>query len=357
MRVPEEREGDLAAQLGAMLTGEARLTEIVERYGFEEADAYATGLIEYTARHMRARLAEIPEERTPRPTGSTATALAAVRSPFASTVAIDGAHARVDFSESDRQVPGPFNAVESITVSAVYYVFRTLLTSDVPASAGVLEPIDVVAPPGSIVNAQPPAAVAAGNVETSQRIVDTLYRALAPALPDVIPAASQGTMNNLTIGGVDPRTGRQFAYYETIGGGMGARPTCDGLHAVHTHMTNSLNTPLEALELAYPFRVVRYGVRRGSGGGGQYRGGDGVVREIELLCDARVTILSDRRVHAPYGLAGGEAGQRGRNVLIPRGDVECELPGVCSLDLHAGDRVRIETPGGGGFGAPARLIE
>jgi N-methylhydantoinase B len=212
--------------------------------------------------------------------------------------------------------------------------------------------VTVIAPEGTIVNALPPAAVAAGNVETSQRIVDVLFRALARALPDVVPAASQGTMNNLTIGGTDPRTGRQFTYYETIAGGMGARPHSDGLDAVHTHMTNSLNTPAEALELAYPLRVTRYGVRRGSGGAGRNKGGDGVVREIELLADARVTILSDRRLSRPYGLEGGQPGAAGRNWLVRRGLEPEPLPAVCSIDARAGDRIRIETPGGGGFAPP-----
>ncbi len=184
-----------------------------------------------------------------------------------------------------------------------------------------------------------------------------LYRALAAALPDTIPAASQGTMNNLTIGGIDPRTGRQYTYYETIAGGMGARPGSAGLDAVHTHMTNSLNTPSEALELFYPLRVRRYLVRRGSGGAGAFRGGDGVIREVELLADARVTILSDRRVSQPYGLGGGSPGARGANWLVRPGSEPERLPAVCSIDVRAGDAIRIETPGGGGFGAPARLLE
>ena len=351
MRVPEEREGDLAAQLGAMRTGEARLREIVARSGFEEADRYAGFLIDYTARHMRARISEIPDGRYGAEDWLDGDGAGGGPVRIAVTVTIEGDLATVDFTGSAEEVRGPFNAVEAITVSAVYYVFRCLLDADVPASAGVLEPISVVAPAGTVVAARPPAAVAAGNVETSQRIVDVLLAALARALPGVIPAASQGTMNNLTIGGRDPRTGRQFAYYETVAGGMGARPNADGLDGVHTHMTNSLNTPAEAIELAYPFRVTRYALRRGSGGAGHHRGGDGIVREIELLAPARVSILSDRRIRAPYGLEGGEPGARGRNTVLRRGAEPETIPGVCTLDLDAGDSVRIETPGGGGHGA------
>ena len=191
--------------------------------------------------------------------------------------------------------------------------------------------------------------MAGGNVETSQRIVDVLFKALARALPERIPAASQGTMNNLTMGGIDPRTGQEFAYYETVAGGMGARPGQDGISAVHTHMTNSLNTPAEALEYAYPLRVSEYSIRKGSGGKGKYLGGDGVVREIETLAPARMSLLADRRKHAPYGLSGGEEGKRGRNLIIREGNVR-QTNSKGSWELLPGDRVRIETPGGGGFG-------
>jgi N-methylhydantoinase B len=220
-----------------------------------------------------------------------------------------------------------------------------------------MEPIEVVAPRGSIVNALAPAPVAGGNVETSQRIVDTLFKALARALPGRIPAASQGTMNNLTIGGVDARTGREFAYYETIAGGMGARPARDGLSAVHTHMTNSLNTPVEALEYAYPLRVREYAMRANSGGRGARHGGDGVVREIETLVDARMALLADRRKRAPYGLAGGEDARPGRDQIVRVGEDGAararRIDAKGSWDLKAGDRVRIETPGGGGHGRVA----
>jgi N-methylhydantoinase B len=357
MRGPEEREGDIAAQVGAMRTGAARLAEVVERYGFETADRYAEALIEYTARRMRACITSIPDGTYSAEDWLDDDGAGGGPVRIAVEITVDGDRARVDFAGSSPQRRGPVNAVASITLSAVYYVFRTLLDADVPASAGVLDPIEVVAPEGSVVNALPPAPVAGGNVETSQRIVDALYRALAAALPERVPAASQGTMNNLTIGGLDPRTGRQFSYYETVGGGMGARPATDGLDAVHTHMTNSLNTPVEALEYAYPLRVVRYGVRRGSGGAGARRGGDGIVREVELLADARVSILSDRRDRAPYGLAGGAPGSPGRNSVARARTGAEELPGVCSLDLKAGDRVRIETPGGGGHGSPDGLLQ
>jgi N-methylhydantoinase B len=212
-----------------------------------------------------------------------------------------------------------------------------------------MEPIRVVAPKGSVTNAEHPASVAGGNVETSQRIVDVLFKALSKALPERIPAASQGTMNNLTIGGIDPRTGREFAYYETVAGGMGARPRFDGVGGVHTHMTNSLNTPAEALEYAYPLRVRTYRLRRGSGGRGARRGGDGVVREIETLAHARMSLLADRRRRAPYGLGGGGDGDAGRDSVIRDGRA-LKIDAKGSVELRPGDRVRIETPGGGGHG-------
>ena len=256
----------------------------------------------------------------------------------------------VDFTGSDPQVEGSVNAVEAITYSACFYVFRCLLADDVPATAGLMRPIRVIAPEGTVVNARPPAAVAGGNVETSQRIVDVLLRALAQAIPDRIPAAASGTMNNLTIGGIDPRTGKPFAYYETIAGGMGARPSKPGVSGVHTHMTNSLNTPAEALEYAYPLRVRRYSLRPGSGGTGKHGGGDGIIREIEVLTDCEVTLLAERRTHGPWGLAGGEAGAPGKTSVIRNsGSIE-EMPGKFSTRLRAGERIRIESPGGGGWG-------
>jgi N-methylhydantoinase B len=264
-------------------------------------------------------------------------------------ITIEDEHVTVDFSGTDVQRPGSINAVYPVTLSAVAYVFRCVLGLDIPANSGCLRPIHIIAPEGRLVNARRPAAVAAGNVETSQRIVDVLLGALAQACPDRIPAASQGTMNNLTIGGWDNRHGRPFAYYETIGGGMGAGPKTDGMSGRHSHMTNTLNTPVEAIEYAYPFRISRYALREKSGGAGRQRGGDGLVRAYEFLQPAEVTLLSDRRVTKPYGLEGGAPGQPGRNRLKRNGNDQ-EVAGKCSFSVEAGDSLIIETPGGGGYG-------
>ncbi|MCI0337971.1 MAG: hydantoinase B/oxoprolinase family protein [Acidobacteria bacterium] len=351
VRGREEREGDFAAQLGSLRVGARRLLEIVDRSGFKEADDYARHLVDYASRMMKQTLMAIPDGSYEAEDFLDDTSESGEPVRISVRVEIRGARARVDFNGSSPQVRSPVNAVEAITVSAVYYVFRCLIAGDVPASAGILEPIEVIAPAGTIINALPPAPVAGGNVETSQRIVDVLLKALSQADPALIPAASQGTMNNLTIGGWDERRDQEFAYYETVAGGMGARPGADGLSAVHTHMTNSLNTPIEALEYAYPLRVRRYAIRRGSGGEGKYRGGDGVVREIELLVDACVSLLADRRRFAPYGLMGGGEGRRGSAELISGDKKRRKLPGKFSISAKRGDRIVIETPGGGGCGA------
>jgi len=344
-----ERRADFEAQIGSLKTGAHRLLEIVERRGVSEAQTYAAHLIAYSSRMMRRTIREIPDGEYVAEDALDDDGISNDEVKIRVRVEITGERARVDFTGSAPQVAGAINAVEAITVSAVSYVFRCLVGGDVPASAGLVEPIETIAPRGTIVNAAHPASVAGGNVETSQRIVDVLFKALHKALPDKIPAASQGTMNNLTIGGIDSRTHQEFAYYETVAGGMGARPTLDGLSAVHTHMTNSLNTPAEALEYAYPLRVRAYQVRKNSGGRGRQRGGDGVVREIETLVPARMSLLSDRRRLAPYGLDGGDEGSKGRATIIRRGRAQA-ITSKGSWQLEAGDRVRIETPGGGGFG-------
>ncbi len=349
VRGPDERRGDFQAQIGSLKTGEARLLEIVARRGAREATEYATNLIAYSARLMRHAIELMPDGSYEAEDCLDNDGISAAAIPIRVTIRIQGNRARIDFSGSAPQVVGAINAVEAITVSAVSYVFRCLIVGDAPASAGLMEPIEVIAPAGTVVNAVHPSSVAGGNVETSQRIVDVLFKALAQALPDRIPAASQGTMNNLTVGGIDNRTSSEFSYYETVAGGMGARPNQDGLSAVHTHMTNSLNTPAEALEYAYPLRVREYRIRKGSGGEGKHRGGDGIIREIETLVPARMSLLADRREHAPYGLDEGAEGSPGLNSIIHEGRSR-EIASKGSWQLEAGDRVRIETPGGGGHG-------
>lgn len=350
VRSSNERRADFEAQIGSLKVGEMRLLEIVGRRGEKEARDYAQHLISYSSRMMRRAIAEIPNGTYKAEDALDDDGISAAEIPIRVRVTIKGDRATVDFTGSSPQVSGAVNAVEAITVSAVSYCFRCLVGSDIPASAGLMEPISVIAPKGTIVNANHPASVAGGNVETSQRIVDTVFRALSQAVPARIPAASQGTMNNLTMGGTDPRTGAEFSYYETVAGGMGARPELDGMNATHTHMTNSLNTPAEALEYAYPLRVREYRIRKGSGGKGKQKGGDGTIREIETLAHARMALLSDRRKRAPYGLHGGEDGERGRAYLIRRDGKREQLTSKGSWEMEVGDRVRIETPSGGGWG-------
>jgi N-methylhydantoinase B len=266
------------------------------------------------------------------------------------TITIQDDSAQVDFTGSAPQQEGSVNAVYAITLSAVNYVFRSLIGLDVPNNSGCLIPIKIIAPQGTVVNAVHPAPVAGGNVETSQRIVDILLGALSKACPDRIPAASQGTMNNVSIGGWDSERNRFFTYYETIGGGMGASPIADGASAIHSHMTNTLNTPIEALEYTYPLQVVRYCIRENSGGKGAHYGGNGIVREIRLLSDAQITLLTERRITHPYGLSGGALGQCGQNKLI-HGTEESILPGKGAFFCTKGDILSISTPGGGGYGS------
>lgn len=351
VRTPQEREGDLAAQIGSCRVGEMRLQELINRLGPDKVEHLCAQLLEYAERLMRAELSQMPAGIFSAEDFLDDDGFSDLPVRISVSVEFDpaSASARVDFSGSSPQVSSSMNAVFAITYSATYYVFRCLLPEDAPANAGLMRSITVHTPERSIVNASPPSAVAAGNVETSQRIVDVLLRALAQAIPDRIPAASAGTMSNLTIGGIDPRTDQPFAYYETVAGGMGARPNADGISGVHTHMTNSLNTPVEALEYAYPFRVRRYSYRPNSGGKGKFRGGDGQIREIELLADAQVTLLSDRRKFQPYGLAGGEPGAAASAFNISQTESQ-PIRAKSSIRAKKGDVISIETPGGGGWG-------
>ena len=349
VRTPGERRGDMEAQVAANRVGERRLQEMVGKYGAPEITEYMQELCAYASRMVRARLREIPDGRYTYTDVLDNDGITDEPIEIRVAIEIEDDTALVDFTGTAQQVRGSVNAIYAITLSAVFYAFRCIAGADVPANAGCLEPIRVVAPEGTVVNAKFPAAVAGGNVETSQRIVDVLLGALSQACPDQIPAASSGTMNNLTIGGYDVSRGKDFTYYETIAGGMGARPNRDGIDAIHTHMTNTMNTPIEAIETNYPMQVAAYAIRRGTGGPGKFRGGDGVIRALRLLTDAEVTLLSERRARGPYGLQGGEQGKSGRNVLISDGE-EHPLAGKVSISTREGDVIRIETPGGGGYG-------
>ena len=351
-RTPDERRGDLAAQIAACRTGERRLQEMVDRYGWSVVYEHEAALLDYSERLTRAAISALPDGDYSFRDVMDDDGLTDEPVPIAVTVSVRGDAMTLDFSETAAQRRGCINAPLAVTLSAALYVLRCVVGEAAPANQGILRPVTVVAPEGSLVNPRPPAAVAAGNVETSQRITDVLLGALAKALPDVIPAASQGTMNNVLVGGHEDGANRGFAYYETIAGGMGARPGADGLSAVHTHMTNTMNTPIEALELYHPMRVRSYRVRRGSGGDGRYTGGDGVVRDTEFLAPAVVTVLADRRRSAPYGLQGGADATPGETVLLKHGVEEVHLPPKVTLDVAPGDILSIRTPGGGGWGKP-----
>jgi len=350
VRTPRERSGDLRAQIASLDVGLSRVAQMCATYGEAAVQERAGELHAYAERGTRALLATLPPgvyefEDALEDDGFGSGPLA-----IRVRVTLRDHEAIVDFTGTAPQTAGPVNAVEAITRSAVLYAFRCLLPGEVPANDGCFVPIRLIAPPGTIVNANPPAAVAAGNVETSQRIVDVVFGALARAIPDRIPAASAGTMNNVAIGGVHPATGDAFAYYETLGGGMGGRPGGDGLSAVHTHMTNSLNTPIEAIEHDLPVTIRRYAIRAGSGGDGLRRGGDGLVREYEFLAPAEVTVLAERRSLRPWGAAGGGAAEPGRDTLVRLGSGEERMPGKFRARVLPGDVLIVETPGGGGWG-------
>jgi N-methylhydantoinase B len=361
VRTPDERIADLTAQLGAQATGERRLAGMAERYGGGARGAgalrsVAAELMRVTERRMRAALASLPRGQWSAEDVLDDDGRGHGPIRIAVTLTLSGGGVRVDFTRSDPQTAGPVNAVAAVTRAATAYVVRAVV-GEMPVNDGMFRPIEVVTRAGTVVDPVWPAAVGAGNVETSQRIVDVVMRAFHRALPGRIPAASSGTMNNLLIGGLDPRGGTPFAYYETLAGGHGAGPGWHGEHAMQAHMTNTRNTPVEALEHAYPLRVLETRIRRGSGGAGRWEGGDGVVRAIELRAPARVTVISERRVRGPYGLDGGRDGSAGANsVQVARGAgrVTRRMPGKFEIALATGAVVTVASPGGGGFGRSSR---
>ncbi len=348
-RAPQERVGDIEAQLAAHRVGESRLRDVMIAQGIETTIDHASALMDYSHRMTQSIIESIPDGTYSYQDALEGDGQSEFEIPIKATIQVTGKQMTVDFAGSAPQVAGNVNAVPAIVRSATWYCVRLLADDDVPVNDGCFRPVTVHVPPASVVNPRFPAAVGVGNTETGQRVVDTVLGALAQALPAVIPAASQGTMNNVTVGGtVDER---QFVYYETIGGGHGAAPWGDGLSGRQSHMTNTMNTPVEALERVYPMRVLRYSLRENSGGEGQHRGGEGIVREYEFLSRATITLNSERRTRAPYGVRGGAAGATGANTVMRSGDAQT-VGSKYTTTVHAGDRVRIATPGGGGWGAP-----
>jgi N-methylhydantoinase B len=350
-RTPRERLGDLRAQLGANHLTARRLVELAADLGHDVLQAAMAATLDHAERLMRAALGELPDGtyRFADELDDDGAGTAPV--PIDVVATVEGETLTFDLRGASPQVTGPVNAPRAVTVSAAVYALRAVVAPEAPANAGSVRPLTVLTEPGTVVDPLPPAAVAAGNVETSQRVVDVLLGALAQAAPDRVPAASQGTMNNTLLGGTDPRTGERFSYYETLGGGQGAGPRRHGSSGIHTHMTNTRNTPVEAFEQAYPVRVVAYELREGSGGEGRWAGGDGLRRVLEIDADDVVaSLITERRTSAPWGLEGGGDGAPGRNVLIRDGEEE-PLPAKITLHLRRGDRLVVETPGGGGFGS------
>jgi len=354
VRTPRERAADLAAQLGAQSAGARRLAAFASSRGRGALRRAATAVMDHGERSAAAALSRLPRGvfRFEDALDDDGLGNGPIR--IALRLTLDGRRARFDFRGTSPQVAGPVNAVLPVTLAACTYALRCAMGGELPVNDGLFRRLSVEAPERTVVNARPPRAVSAGNVETSQRIVDVALGAFARAMPERMPAASSGTMNNLLIGGFDAGRGAPFAYYETLGGGHGAGPAGDGEHALQAHMTNTRNTPVEALEHEYPLQVEWTRIRRGSGGRGAFRGGDGIERAIRVLVPSRVTVISERRVRGPYGLAGGKPGRPGENVLFdpaqPRRSRR--MPGKFQIDLASNSVVAIASPGGGGFGKP-----
>ena len=354
VRTPDERWGDLRAQHAACATGIDRMRALCLRVGESMLTDVMSAVLDYSERRMRHQIAQLPQGEASFEDALDDDGISEGRIPIRVCVRIRGDRIEVDFSGTSQQVRGPVNAVFAVTASATYYAIRAFTDPDIPPNSGCYRPIEITAREGSIVNACLPAPVVGGNLETSQRIVDVILGALGKLMPERAMAACQGSMNNLAIGGIDPRTGKPFTLYETMAGGFGGRPTKDGIDGIHSHMTNTLNTPVEALETSYPLRVERYELRPGTGGEGQYRGGLGIRRDVTCLAEsARVSLLTDRRTTRPYGVKGGEPGASGENVVTRNGE-ETALPSKGTVTLQYGDTISIRTPGGGGFGPRSR---
>jgi N-methylhydantoinase B len=357
VRTPDERLGDLRAQRAANLVGAKRLEELLKKSSVSTVEKGMDQLIDYSEELMLKKTRELPRKSSTAVDYLDDDGLGTTDIPVKVKVTIGPQSIAFDFSGSAKQVQGPLNAVYSVTLSAVYYVVRCVTDPSIPANAGCFKPIQVTAPSGTIVNAEPPAPVAGGNVETSTRIVDVTLKAFSSIVPERVCAACQGTMNNVTIGGIDPRTGKYFTYYETIAGGFGARHSKDGVDGIHSHMTNTLNTPVEALESAYPLRIKKYELVRGSGGRGKFRGGLGIRRDTEVLAGGcTISLMGERQRHGPWGLSGGMPGSTGAYGIVRR-NLITGLSSKTTLTANSGDVLTVTTPGGGGYGASNRRMK
>src|SRR6266849_2984712 len=357
VRTPDERLGDLRAQRAANLVGAKRLTELLKKSSVSSVESGMKQLIDYSEELMVKRIRELPMKSSSAVDYLDDDGLGTTNIPVKVRIKVGRESIAFDFSGSSKQVQGPLNAVYSVTLSAVYYVVRCVTDPSIPANAGCFKPIQVEAPSGTIVNAEPPAPVAGGNVETSTRIVDVTLKAFSSIIPERVCAACQGTMNNVTIGGVNPRTGKYFTYYETIAGGFGARYNKDGVDGIHSHMTNTLNTPVEALESAYPLRVKKYELVRGSSGKGKFRGGLGIRRDTEVLAgESTISLMGERQRHGPWGLSGGMPGSPGAYGIVRRNTIT-SLSSKTTLTANSGDVLTVTTPGGGGYGVPNRRMK
>lgn len=351
VRTPLERRGDLNAQLACLRVGERRIAELTAKYGADVLMRGMDALLDYADRRMRGRIAQFRPGVYRAQDALDDDGISSEPVPIQVTITIEGDHMVIDFAGSSAQRPGNINAVAPMTHSSVFFALKVVTDASIPANAGAFRAIEIRIPEGCVLNARAPAAVCAGNTETTQRVADVVLRAMAECAPERVPAASQGTMNLISIGGVDPRNGRRYTYVETIGGGQGGRPMGPGQDGIQCNMTNTMNTPVEALEITYPLRVERYELREGSAGAGKNRGGLGMVRALRILDhEARLSLQSDRRRLSPYGLHGGEPGHRGRNLVIDAVGGVHEQPGKVTLTLKPAETVVVETPGGGGWG-------
>lgn len=350
-RNPVEREGDFTAQVASLRTGKKRLLETISKYSLEKIKDASSSLLDYSELIMKSVLRDIPCGVYNFSDFLDDDGAGTELIPLNVQITIEEEYAFIDFRGSSPRVRGCMNAPISVTTSAVLYAFQCLAPAELPLNSGPLRTLEIIVDEDSILNAAYPDAVVGGNVETSQRVVDIVFGALAEAIPEKLQAASCGSMNNITFGGTDPDSGRAFAYYETVAGGMGASYGKDGESAVQSHMTNTLNTPVETIEREMPVMIKSYSIRKDSGGSGRYRGGNGIVREYLFLTDTEFSIVTERRTTAPYGICGGGNGVPGKNILI-RNNVQTDLPSKISLKVNSGDILRIETPGGGGWGKP-----